>query len=243
MPMPSAKPTQNAFVHALPEPERRRLTALSTPLTLEQGAILFEPGERLDACYFPFGSVISLVTVIEDGESIAAGLIGREGMVGFGALLGESRIPWRVVGQLTGGALRVPVDRLLDDGTLADALRPLAMRYQAALYWLAKLTIACNWYHAGDQRAARCLLMLNDLNHRDHDLIETTPEFLAQMLGEPRQDATEALRVLEEQGVVRHEGDGRLRLLDRPGLEALACECYSRIAPQFSSQDGPPTRP
>jgi CRP-like cAMP-binding protein len=241
MPMKSAKPTYNAFVHALPEPERRRLIALSTPVSLEQGAILFEPGELLDTCYFPVGSVISLVTTIEDGESIAAAAIGHEGMVGFGALLGESRIPWRVVVAVAGGALRVPVDRVLADDTLADALRPLAMRYQAALYWLAKLTIACNCFHADDQRAARCLLMLDD---RDHDdLIKTTPEFLAQMLGEPRQGATEALRVLEEQGLLRHERDGRLRLLDRPGLEALACECYSRIAPQFSSQDGPPTRP
>jgi CRP-like cAMP-binding protein len=236
-----ANPTRNALVHALPEVERRRLIAVSTPVTLELSTVLFEPGDLIDACYFPLNSAVSLVTMMEDGGSVEAGLIGNEGIAGFGALLGEPHIPWRGVVQMAGDALRVPVHSLLADGALADALRPLAMRYQAALYWLATLTIACNRFHRIDQRAARWLLMIDDRN--DGDLIEATHEFLSQMLGVRRQSVTEAMGRLEAAGLLRQEGQGKLRLLDRSGLETLACECYSRIAPRFSPEDGPPTRP
>jgi CRP-like cAMP-binding protein len=217
------------------------LIALATPVTLGLGSVLYEPGDPVDACYFPLNSAVSLITVMADGESVEAGLIGYEGMAGFGALLGEPQTPWRAVVQMGGEALRVPVNRLLADGPLADALRPLAMRYQAALYWLATLTIACNRFHRVDQRAARWLLMLNDRD--DDDLIEATHEFLSQMLGVRRQSVTESLGRLEERGLLRQQGQGRLLLLDRAGLEALVCECYTRIAPQFSAEDGPPRRP
>jgi CRP-like cAMP-binding protein len=236
-----ADPTRNAFVHALPEAERGRLIMMSTPVTLELGAALLEPGERIDLCYFPLTSVISLVTVMEDGESIEAGLVGREGMAGFDALLGEAMTPWRHVVQMAGDALCIPVDRLLADHKVLAALRPLATRYQTALYWLATLTIACNRFHRVDQRAARWLLMLNDRD--DDDLVEATHEFLSQMLGVRRQSVTEALGRLEEQRLLRQEGHGKLRLIDRPGLEELACECYRRLAPQFVPDGGPPTRP
>jgi CRP-like cAMP-binding protein len=236
-----ADSTRNAFIKALDQPARSRLETLAEPTNLQLGDVLFEPDVPFDACYFPLTAAVSLLTVMEDGVSIEAGLIGREGLAGFSALLGEDRMPWRGVVQMAGEALRVPVEPLLADNELVQALRPLAIQYQGALFWLATLTIACNRFHQIEQRTARWLLMINDRD--DDDVIELTHEFLSEMLGVRRQSVTEALGALEERGLVRQDAHRRLRVLDRRGLEDVSCECYERIAPYFPGDGGPPRRP
>ncbi|MGH9424426.1 MAG: helix-turn-helix domain-containing protein, partial [Thermoanaerobaculia bacterium] len=53
-------------------------------------------------------------------------------------------------------------------------------------------------------------------------------EFLAEMLGVRRPGVTVAMGFLAKAGLVAY-GRGNIRVVDRPGLEKVACECYRTI--------------
>ena len=74
------------------------------------------------------------------------------------------------------------------------------------------------------------------------DDLHLTHEYLAIMLGARRASVTEALRPLQEAGLVRSHR-GRLTILDGAGLEARSCECYFVVRDEYDrllgvGQDG-----
>ena len=58
------------------------------------------------------------------------------------------------------------------------------------------------------------------------DQFGVTQEFLAQLLGVRRVGITTAAGNLQRQGLIAYHR-GQLRVLDRAGLEAVACSCYA----------------
>src|SRR5438552_3948187 len=85
---------------------------------------------------------------------------------------------------------------------------------------------ACNRLHVIEQRCARWLLMSQDRVGRDQ--FDLTQEFLAEMLGVRRPGVTVAMGILQKAGLITH-GRGNITVIDRPGLERAACECYQTI--------------
>jgi Mn-dependent DtxR family transcriptional regulator len=57
-------------------------------------------------------------------------------------------------------------------------------------------------------------------------------EFLAFMLGVRRAGVTAAAGNLQEQGLIRYRR-GKIRIVDRAGLERASCECYGIVRRQF----------
>jgi DNA-binding Lrp family transcriptional regulator len=55
-----------------------------------------------------------------------------------------------------------------------------------------------------------------------------TQEVIAEMLGVRRVGVTEVVGKLHEAGVI-HNSRGHIAVLDRPLLEARACECYAVV--------------
>ena len=66
-----------------------------------------------------------------------------------------------------------------------------------------------------------------------------THELLAMMLGIRRAGVTEAMSALKAAGVIE-AGNGRVTILDRPKLEAAACECYAAIREELRRLQPPP---
>jgi hypothetical protein len=60
-----------------------------------------------------------------------------------------------------------------------------------------------------------------------------TQEMLADMLGVRREGVTEAAGRLQKAGVI-HYGRGHIAVLDRPRLEARACECYAVVKEEYA---------
>ncbi len=67
----------------------------------------------------------------------------------------------------------------------------------------------------------------------DLDEIALTHEYLAMMLGTGRSGVTIAAATLQQAGFIRY-AHGKIKILDRPGLENATCECYEVAREQFA---------
>ena len=86
--------------------------------------------------------------------------------------------------------------------------------------------MACNALHSVEARFCRWLLSCDD--RIDSSTVALTQEFLADMLGVQRTTVTVVARALQAAGLIRYRR-GVVDILDRAGLEAIACECYGAV--------------
>ena len=219
--------TGNAILDALPEHRHEAVLAHGRAVNLERGHILFEPGEEITEVHFPIDSVISVVVVTENGASVEAAMIGRDGFVGVPVFLGQRSVSMtRAITQIPGRAIMLTADafeaQLADDGKLTDLLR----RYTAALLTQMGQSVACNRLHEAENRLARWLCQAHDTARGDY--LPLTQEFIAEMLGVRRATVTVAARTLQDDEIIDYRR-GRITVLDRRRLEATACECYDVI--------------
>ena len=66
----------------------------------------------------------------------------------------------------------------------------------------------------------------------DGDRLLMTQEFMSHMLGVQRPGVNLAVRTLERAALVQRQ-KGQVRILDRSGLEAMACECYALVRRRY----------
>jgi hypothetical protein len=64
------------------------------------------------------------------------------------------------------------------------------------------------------------------------DRFPMTQEFISMMLGVRRAGVSVAAAILQKAGVIGYR-HGCITVLDRPGLEGSACECYGMVRQQF----------
>jgi CRP-like cAMP-binding protein len=221
---------RNRLLRALPGAEYARLVPRLERITVEALEVLAEAGQPLGHVYFPETAIISVVRRMSDGTVIEAGTIGREGMAGIAVLAGEDWSSATILGEVPGACKRMAFDvlhRVLPELPRLDAL---LRRFVLTFVNQVGQTAACNGRHAIDQRCARWLLMTHDQVGADDFLL--THEVLAQMLAVRRASVTVAAGALQRAGVIRYHR-GRITILDRSGLEAVACECYSAVRANF----------
>ena len=221
----------NLLLDALPPDRRAAILDRSKEAQLERATYAFDAGSRISTVYFPIDTVASLVTVMSDGSSVEAAMIGRDGMVGIPVALG--RRSWettRAVIQIPGRAHAVSADDfeavLADDGKLGDVMQSLTL---AVMTEIAQ-SVACNRLHPADQRLARWLARGHDGAQRDE--FPLTHEFLAEMLGVRRATVTVAAQTLKNEQLIAYRR-GRLTIIDGDGLRAHACECYRVISAEY----------
>ncbi len=172
----------------------------------------------------------SIVQTMQNGHNVEVGVVGREGMVGIAAFMGSGTALNQTVVQIGNGSLRMPVSPLVEEFRRGGALHDVLLRYAHSLYGMATYVAACNRLHQIDERLARWLLMCQDRARTE--TLALTQELLGQMLGAERQSVTVAALTLQEMELINY-ARGRITILDRQGLEAAACECYSAISGLF----------
>ena len=119
----------------------------------------------------------------------------------------------------------------------AGAFADLYHQYLSALFGQISQAAACNRLHTNEERLSRWLLMSHDRVGVDDFAI--THEFLGQMLGSRRATVTLSAGTLQAAGLIRYHR-GHVSILDREGLEAVACECYGSIKRELDRVGGPP---
>jgi CRP-like cAMP-binding protein len=214
---------QNHLIELLPAPERARLLALCESVELVFGQVLQDAGTTTDHVYFPVDGFISLLTQVDGHSALEVGMVGREGMVGVQLVLGVNQSPLRVLVQGAGAALRIGVPSFRQVLAKGTAMQTLFRRYTHVLMTQTASSAGCLQFHHIAQRMARWLLMSQDRAH--HDQFHITHEFLAGMLGVRRVGITLAAGDLARAGLIAYHR-GQLKVLDRHGLEQVACSCY-----------------
>lgn len=216
----------NQLLSRLPQEEYGRIRPNLQEAPLEIGRVLYDAHAPIDYIYFPGGSTISAVVVMEDGSAIEVATIGSEGAAGLSILLGGERSLYRVIARMEGPSLRMRADVLRREISRGGMFRDLVFRYETAFFAQVSQSVACNGLHPIQKRCCRWLLMTHD--RTDSDSLQITHEFLAMMLGVRRPSVTEVLQSLQKEGLIRCSR-GKVEVVDRQGLEAASCECYRTI--------------
>jgi CRP-like cAMP-binding protein len=219
----------NRLLAALPrDPFDRLLPHLST-ISLAQGIVLFEAGDEVDQIYFPHSGMLSLLAVLRDGKAIETATVGREGVVGAMAGLGLYKSLVRVVVQMPMACSKIAATHFRTAATASDPIRNLCIRYNEVLLSQARVTAACNALHPIEARFCRWLLQSADRSASD--TVALTQEFLAEMLGVRRTSVTEVASKVQNAGVITYSR-GVIKILDRPALMRMSCECYQTLLDQ-----------
>lgn len=221
---------RNRLLAALRPAEIALLQPHLKELQLEQGIILQEQGERIDRVYFPNSGMISLVAVMEQGNAVETATVGREGAVGAMSGLGPRRAFTRAVVQMPGIGLQITTPKFQSIVEQSPAIRDIVVRYNEVLLAQVQQSAACNALHEAEARFCRWLLQSRDRS--DSDIVPITQEFLAQMLGVRRTTVTLVAQSLQDAELLRYRR-GRIEILDRPGLEQRACECYRVVSQEL----------
>jgi CRP-like cAMP-binding protein len=213
----------NGLLAALPHAEYRRLLAGLEPVTLTFGEVLYAPDAPIGHVYFPIDCLVSLLATVDDRHALEVGLVGHEGMVGVPLALGIDNSPARALVQGAGTAMRMEAASFRKELLQNTPLQRTLLRYTHALMEQFAQTAACNNFHPVKARLARWLLMTSDRVRSNEFRI--THELLAEMLGIRRVGVTNAAGALQIRKWISYRR-GNIRILDRAGLEAVACGCY-----------------
>lgn len=230
--VPTAEPganlaaRRNHLLGALPSADFERLLPHLELIELELDDVLYESGGRQHFVYFPTTSIVSLLSVMEDGASAEIAIVGNDGVVGVSLFMGGDTTPSRAVVQSAGHALRLHAPLLKDEFERYGPMMHLLLRYTQALITQMAQTAVCNRHHSIDQQLCRWLLL--SLDRLDSNELSMTQELIANMLGVRREGVTEAAGHLQDAGLI-HYSRGKITVIDRPGVEARCCECYQVV--------------
>ena len=98
---------RNLILSQLPEEQFRQMARLLVPVEMPQGMQLSTPNELVDHVYFPVSGLISVDALTNKGESVEVGVIGREGLAGVCAIIGQVQMGHSVIMQGSGSGFRI----------------------------------------------------------------------------------------------------------------------------------------
>jgi CRP-like cAMP-binding protein len=217
---------RNRILGLLPDKELEVLLQRSEMVTVQSKQVIYPRNEPIRYIHFPEDCVISLITELDNGDSVEAMTVGSDGFAGIAVFHGVTSSRLKAIGQITGESWRIGADAFTELTRECQNLNRLLHRYSQFVFETVSQSAACNRLHVIEQRCARWLLMSEDRVGRSH--FDLTQEFLAEMLGVRRPGVTVAMGVLQKAGLITH-GRGSITVTDRVGLEEASCECYKTI--------------
>lgn len=215
----------NHLLAGLPDDDYRRLRDHLQVCELQPGDVLHESRAAITHVHFPHDAVVVLTQPLRDGRAVAVAMVGREGVIGVGALLGDATL-MRAQVQSAGTSSRIEIAPLRDALSPAGPLDGMLRRFTQALFGQISQAAVCHRHHSLEQQLCRWLLMTAD--RLSDNFLHMTHEGIAGLLGVRREGVTEAAGRLQQLGIIEY-ARGKIMILNRRGLEAHACECYRVI--------------
>jgi len=226
---------RNRLLAALRDSDLHRIDPYLVELSPPLGEVIYEAGEDIKFLFFPTTAAVSMLYVLESGESTEVALIGREGVVGVPLFLGHATSTTRAVILCAGGLLQMPADFAMEEFRRGAALQNLLLRFTKVLFTQVAQTAVANRHYTLRQQLCRWLLL--SLDRCDGNELKMTQQLIAEMLGVRREGVTEAARELQDLGMIRYRR-GHITVVDRPAMERCAGECYSVVRADYASLPG-----
>lgn len=217
---------RNTLLTSLPDHDLAAIRHQLERVALRRRQVLHERNAAAAYVYFIERGTVSLLCRRAGRDSLEVGMLGRDDLVGVSAVLGTARAPHRCVVQVPGEALRIRAEDLRRAMDGHSGLRSLLLAHVQALLIQSEQLVVCQTDHSLSERLASSLLLT--LGHLDGDEVPLTHRSLSRSLGVRRAGVTTALGEMESAGLIRR-GRGWIRVLDRPELEHVACECHRII--------------
>jgi CRP-like cAMP-binding protein len=226
--------SENAILNALSAETIDRLTPKLERVDMPRSKILYHADEEISHVYFPENAMVSLVAYTEHGQGAEVSVIGREGATGLDTILGSERSSNENIVQLADGAYRIRAQDFRTEFDRGGDVHDETLKFIRKLIVQFSHTALCNRLHSTEMRLSRWLLMCHD--RTTSDVLHLTQEFIALMLGANRTTVTMTAIALQNAGFISYTR-GTITMLDREGLRAFTCPCYSSITAAY---DTPP---
>jgi CRP-like cAMP-binding protein len=216
----------NRLLASLPPNEFERLLPHVEPVNLSTGEDLYRFEGGINFAYFPETAVVAHLYLMADGNTTESALIGREGVAGLSALFNARQPNYLTRVLVAGSAMRIRMDVLKQEFGCGGALQRVLLAYAGLRMAQVSQRAACSGSHTVRERLCCWLLMVHD--RVGEDRLPLTHERIATHLGVRRAGITETAIELRDRGLIVYTR-GLVRILDRPRLEAAACECYKLL--------------
>lgn len=229
----TARLAANNLLSALDHEDRAGIAPLLTRRELIAGASLYEPGDRIEHCYFPcHAAVAGFYVVLEDGEAIETTLVGREGALG--GMVSHGRLPaFARASVLQGGPfLRIDLADLEQVKSSHPGVARLFDRYADCFLAQIFQTAACNAVHDIEQRTARWLSAAQQRSKCQQ--VHLTQDQLAELLGVGRSYVARVLSRFRIADVITTRR-GEITVTDEARLAAMACHCNQTVRAHFDA--------
>lgn len=228
----SSRSNMNKILAGINDADYRDFFSQLESVSLAQGQVIYDAESTIDYVYFPETAVFSMLSTMEDGRTVEVGPVGDEGLVGLRIFLGAENSLDQVIVHVAGEAKRMRASLfkrigVIEGSQLADRL----LRYTQMLLAMTARSGACNKVHSTEQQLSRWLLMMRDYAG---DELALTHDLIALTLGVRRAGVTEAANGFRNAGVIDYRR-GHIEIVDRAGLEALACECYAAVKKEYDA--------
>jgi CRP-like cAMP-binding protein len=222
----------NRLLNGLGGGDFARIQSNLQKVRLTRGQVLHPPGERIKQVYFPDSGMISMLTVMQSGEQIETAIIGTEGVAGGSVAIDGANSNTQTTVQIEGSGWQLSVAKFLEVYNTSDRFKTAMNEYQGIILFQAQQSAACHALHTVESRLCRWLLQAEDIMASDEVVL--TQEFLSHMLGVRRTSVSLAAHKLQKSGLIQYSR-GKIKIVDREGLEESACECYAAIRQRIDS--------
>lgn len=222
---------QNHLLATMPICEFGHISPLLEQVSLTAGQVLNDSGDKSEYVYFPTTALITLLHLTRSGTTVGVGMIGSEGILGIEAFSGAGSSPSLAIVQNAGIAYRMRTGDFRAGCDVAPVFRISLLRYMQGLFNQVSQTATCNRFHSVSQRYARWLL--ESLDRLGCKRLVMTHEQMAGSLGTRRASITTAAHNFAILGLIKVRR-GSVTILDRPGLEFAACECYELVSFEYN---------
>lgn len=230
LPAPPLTQPDNHFLASLEPDEAVEVRRLLRRVLVKTDSIVARQGARIADVYFPIDAQFANLIRFSDGSAVETAVVGHEGLTGLAPFMADRPSAWEIVCRASGEAWVAG----------AGALRALAVTRPALMTHLLALTdlyqaqaaqiAACNALHPIPDRVARWILMARDLSPGES--LNFRQDELARLIGTRRSTVSEAASELKRRRLITY-GRGVIRITDRKGLEAMACDCYRMMQPRL----------
>ena len=216
----------NRLLAALPLADFNLLAPYLRDVSLERDVVLVRSGERIEQIYFPCSATISFMLDMPNGQTVATAVIGNEAAAGLLSALGPTRSEATAIVLVAGTSLQISPARFHAAFIHSGGIRNAVQAHTGVLLTQFQYVAACNALHSVDARLARWLLHIHD--RVSGNVLPLTQEELSKLLGVRRTTVTQVVHKLRMSRAIRSNRRGLIEI-DRPRLEAAACDCYKAM--------------